>query len=428
MVATRFLTDTQSIKQPRVCANRGEFYKNTTTAAANSVRIENRKYFTLGGAPQAAIRLSYAGFYIPTTNVETNIGNDQTVEAGLEIVGSPNVTKVFSFAGAATGTIVNGAARYSTDWLYASDFGLPFFPAGMTFFVRDLRQVTSGQLFSRCPSTANMTGEGTYLSNGASASQVNAIGAMTVPASGSQINRCFGPICVEGLAQGVPDIAVLGIGDSLVEGVSDSNQPNGSDGSNGGGPLARALLSCGGRSVPLLQMAYAGTQVATLLPNMAKRRQYFPFVTHAIENYGTNDYASGGRSAAQIYIDRQTLWGAMRGAGAIRRIEAYPIFPRTSGAWTSINGSDQTPNSGYAIGGVFRDPMNANLAAAKAAGLIDDILDVTAPLVNPTAADKWIATGVAAYATADGTHGDSRDRRDDRKSPRRQPRQKSRIG
>lgn len=388
----------------RVVANRGEFYTTTTTAAANSLRAENRKFFTLGGKPVRAVRVVYAGFYITTLNVETNAGNSQVVESGFELVGAPNVTKLFTFdGGAGTGTIADGAARYISDWLYASQFGLSAFPANSTFFIRDRRQVTLGQIFPRDPSVANMTGEGTFLSDGASSSQVNAIGVMTTQTGGSTLNRDFGPVCIEGLAAS-HDIAVLADGDSLLAGVNDTNQPNGNDGTTNGGFVQRGLKSVNGRSVPILSMAYAGTQAQQFVGSMTKRAQYFPFCTHMIENFGTNDFAAGARTAAQIYADRQTIWTAARAAG-VRWIEALPIFPRATStdSWATL--VNQTPSTGYATtSGVFRDPMNALLATALSQGLINGIININTVAADAVSLDKWVVTGAANYATADGTH------------------------
>jgi lysophospholipase L1-like esterase len=232
---------------------------------------------------------------------------------------------------------------------------------------------------------------------------------MSVPTGGSQLGgRDFGPICVEGIAVADHDIAVLGCGDSLIAGGNDTSYPNGSDGllpAAGGGWLQRALINCNGRSVPFLQMGYSGTQVFNLLPNMAKRRMYFPYVTHAIENHGTND-ATNSRTEAQIYADRKVLWSALRGANSsIRRVEANTIYPRTGSTDTWTTTANQTPNAnGWATGGAFRDPMNADLITARSQGLIHDILDFNSVLADPTLPDRWVVTGGANYATTDGTH------------------------
>lgn len=399
------LTSLGGASAPRVVANRGEFYMTLQTAAgANSLRVESRKYMTTGNAPLRAIRFVYAGFYITTANVETNCGNDQVVESGAELVGAPNITRLCTFNGAPTGTIVDGVARYATDWLYASAFGLSSFPAGSVFYCRDRKDVTLGQLMPRCPATGSgISGEGTFFSNGASPSQVSAIGAMATQTGGSSLGgRDFGPICMEGLAAGLHDIAVLSIGDSLPAGGSDSLFPNGSDGSlpsAGGGFVQRSLKSINSRSVPYLSMAYAGTQAAQFVGNMTKRATYFPYCTHLVENYGTNDFGDSARTAAQVYADRQTIWMAAR-AAKIRHIECLPIFPRTTSSDLFVTVVNQTPRPGYETGGSFRDPMNANLATALSLGLIDGLININTVAADSVALDKWVAPS----DTADGTH------------------------
>lgn len=391
----------------RVIANRGEFPTTLQSAAgANSLRVESRKHMTVGNAKYRAVRFVYSGFYVSALNVETNCGNSQIIECAAELVGAPNVTRVARFNGASSGVIPDGAARYVSDWIPASEFGLAWFPENSQFFCRERRDVQLGQVMPRYPATGSgIAGEGTFFSNGASPSQVNAIGAMATQAGGSSLGgRDFGPICMEGLAVTTHDIAVLDIGDSIAAGMNDTNAPNGSDGTlpaAGGGWIRRALKSVNGRSIPHLQMAYAGTQAVQFVASFTKRAQYFPYCTHLIENYGTNDFASAARTAAQIYADRQTIWAAAR-AGGIRWVEAIPIVPRTSStdAWATV--VNQTPVAGYAAGaGVFRDPMNNFLATALASGLLNGVVNINSVAADGAVLDAWQA---GVVATADGTH------------------------
>lgn len=386
-----------------IAANRGYIPQATTTAAANSLRAESRKLFTLGGTDYSELRIAYAGFYVTATNVETAPGNDQSIQAAIEITGAPTPVVQATWGASQTGNIVNGAAIYISDALYPSQFGLTKFAKNTQFYVREVRAVTSGQMFTREGAIANMTGEGTAFSNGLSASQLLSTGPLVAPSGGSLITRDMGATGVIGRPIG-HEIAVVAIGNSILAGFDDINAPTGDDGTAGGGFLQRGLHNTSGRSIPLVQMSYAGTRASQFVASMAKRQAWFPYCTIGVEEYGTNDFADGARTVAQIYSDRQTIWATMR-AGGVRHIEAVPIFPRTTSTDNFLTTANQTPNAGYATGGTFRDPMNADLATALGLGLIDGIINTNSIAADSILVDRWVVDGVTAnYPTPDGTH------------------------
>lgn len=391
----------------RIATNRGEIPTTVTLAGANSLRAETRKFVKFGNADLEYIQLGYAGFY-SASGLEVNAGNDQSIQAAIEGIsgGSPGVVRVTFDGGNSVGTIVDGVALYLSDRLYASAFGLTKFPKNTTFFVREQRDVALGKNHTRCSSIASMTGERTYLSDGQSASQLMSTGAMSQPTGGSGPARMMGPTVIIGKSVGATEVAVIGIGDSIMAGSNDTSAPNGNDGSAGGGFVQRGLYSVNGRTIPFLQMGVSGTKAMDFVTSYAKRAAYFRYATHLLENFGTNDFVDSARTAAQVYADRQTIWAAFKAAAqGAKRVEAFPILPRTNStdSWATL--ANQTPRTGYAASsGTFRDPMNANLATALSGGLIDGIIDLNAAIADVGSPDKWIVTGAANFATSDGTH------------------------
>lgn len=389
----------------RVAANKGVIPTINLTAAANSLRAETRKLYVTGGHALSEIKLAWAGF-LATATTENTVGNNQSLQAAIEIPGAPTEVVRVTFAGSNTGQITNGQNVILSDKVLPSSFGLTSFAAGTSFYVREQRDVTLGQVMSAESATANMTGESTQLSDGASPSQLMNSGALSTPTGGSAVARRLGPTAVLGRAvSGSGDIAVLDIGDSLLNGANDTNFPNGDDGTAGGGFIKRALRSCDGRSVPHLSMAFSGSEAQNFQANMARRSDWMAFCTHLVENYGTNDFGTSGRTAAQVYADRQTIWTRFKSrAQGAKRIAALPILIRTNSTDSFATTANQTPRTGFENGGTFKEPMNANLAAAVTAGYIEEVIDINPTAADSVATDEWKVTGAANYATSDGTH------------------------
>lgn len=59
---------------------------------------------------------------------ETNIGNDQTLNASVEIIGAPTPLVRVKFSGVNQGTITNGTTAFLSDKLTPDMSGLSVFP------------------------------------------------------------------------------------------------------------------------------------------------------------------------------------------------------------------------------------------------------------------------------------------------------------
>lgn len=380
-----------------VVANHGMVYTAVRTASAgNLICGECRVSLKTGKAASSELRFVVAGFYIASSGVETNAGNDQQVEIAVEWPGKS--TQQVKFGAQNVGTITNGAATYVSDPIYPAAFGMADFPANTQFWFRTRRVVTSGQNHTKTVASG-VSGEGTFYSDGLSASQLLGTGTMSIPPGGTSAGAEFGPCAVLGRPIGAPDIAVLIVGDSIVNGNNDSDI--GGNGSDGGGWAARGLWSVNGRSVPWTKCSQGSTTAQELVAGGAKRGAYFAWHTHAIVNYGTNDLQSG-RTAAQTWADLQTIYATLKAAG-IRHVEQSLIFPResaTTDSWATAAG--QTPLTGFETGGTKRDPLNASIAGLSAA--LDAYLDLNGAVADATLTDRYAVNGTANYGTSDGVH------------------------
>lgn len=76
----------------------------------------------------------------------------------------------------------------------------------------------------------------------------------------------------------------------------------------------------------------------------------------------------------------------------------------TFGGWTSA--ADQTPVSGFTVGGV-RDQFNTWLFTQVGLGLLDAVIDVNPYVEDQSNHGAWITTGAINYPTVDGVHPSS---------------------
>lgn len=381
-----------------VQATHGAIPNATRVASAgNLVCAETRRLSRTGRAALSEIRLSFSGFYIANgTGVETSAGNTQSLQAAIEWPGAPTQVVQITFNGANTGTIPDGATEYLSDPIYPGQFGLKEFPANTDFWYRERRTVTSGQTHTKTQASAG-TGEGTYYSDGLSASQLIATGPMSLPAGGANASCEFGPSAFLGRPIGTPDIAVYILGDSLLDGTND-NQIGGI-GLNNGGYVMRGLYSVAGRTVPSMKASCGGTQAQYFAAGFLKRRAFLKYCTHAICNYGTNDAVTASRTAAQVLADLRVLWGVLQGGDSnIRYMGQIGVIPRTTSTDSFATVANQTPRAGFENGGAFRSALN-DAIKSYVDSEISEYIDIATVFADPVLTDRW-----AVGATTDGTH------------------------
>jgi hypothetical protein len=354
----------------------------------------------MGNAACSELRLVFSGFYLLNgSGAETNIGNDQSVEAAIEWPGASTVTVRATFGGQNIGTIVDGIAEYVSDPILPSSFGLTSFPAGTTFYYRSRRIVGLGLKHAK-HGASGATGENTFYCDGSAASQLMGTGVMAKQTGGATALAELGPTAIIGRPKGIPDFSVLLVGDSIMDGNNDNSIDG--DGSAGGGWSARGLWSVSGRTVPFIKCSVGGSLAQHFADGFTKRSVYFKYCTHAVCNYGTNDLVAG-RSATQVLADLQVIWASLK-TSRIRHVEQTLIFPRVTSSNSYVDAAGQTTLSGFDLGGTKRDPLNASIIAAVGANGLDNYLDLNGAVADPAALDKWVSNGTTTFATSDGTH------------------------
>lgn len=368
-------------------------------AGTTGTTCRTRHYF--GGQNATEVKLVFGGYYTTlsaTADIETNLGNDQTVQANIEIPGAPTPSVQVTWSASATGTVVDGAATYVSDRLLPAAFGLSTFTADTQFWVRHSRYVTTGQNFiinQSSAATPTITGEGClhYDATTIVNNQVNASGALTATGGATTTTQRVLPLAIVGKTVS-PAIAVGGLGDSIEQYFNDDL----GDGVNGsGGFFQRAMVSVNGHHAAYILLARSSERALNYVQS-AKRPQLYQWLTGLQLDYGVNDLNSS-RTPAQIRANLCTITTAAAAAG-IKNVEISLLTPWT----TSTDAWATTVNQTVAANGGNIPTVNAaTIASVGTCGLGNyiDYSSVASPVGQPT---LWAVTGAANYATSDGLH------------------------
>ncbi len=217
------------------------------------------------------------------------------------------------------------------------------------------------------------------------------------------------PLIFLGRFTGPGHLAVIGVGDSIMDGTGD--QANPLPVISGFGFFNRAAVdSNGANAIAMFNLTRHGQSAANFVnPNRQTRQsQFFPFANVVVEEYGTNDLGSnGGGSPATILSNLDKIWAAAR-AGGVQKIIRTNLMPRTNvpdkygpDAWATLE--IQTPCPGWEAGGK-RDTINAGFQTALANGKIDLVLDTLAVLADPNDRNRWRTNGTPKYVNVDDAH------------------------
>jgi lysophospholipase L1-like esterase len=366
---------------PRNVANRGMFPLGTSVATSTTTCLEGRTRHTFA-CDTPYIQLAHAGLYFDSALLPQSCGNDQGIEHSIEIPTIQTAPVRVLWGGSNTGTIVSGVIEYLSDQLFASAFGLPYFPANTIFWLRSRKTVSNGQnyIYGQGGAVTGYSGESEFFSDGSS-SQIMNSGIMTTPSGGSAAaNNSILPTAFIGAP--TRSLSVMGVGDSLMYGGND----NWSDGTSGMGWFARGLKSVNGRQCANANFGRGGSTAFSYVTNSIQRSSYYKYHDVLVIHHGSNDLATG-RTAAQAAANILTIAQNAKAAG-IRWVVVSAVFPRTD--------SSNVPISGFATGGA-RDVLNASLPAMVGNGYVDQSIDLTAAIADPVNTDRWnLAAGVVS--------------------------------
>lgn len=225
-----------------------------------------------------------------------------------------------------------------------------------------------------------------------------------VPAITGSTSRVKGlPLIFLGRFTGPGYLSVIGMGDSILDGTGDPQNPV--PVVAGYGFFNRAAVdSNGANAIAMFNMTRHAETGGTWNAHHVRQGPLLQYGNVVVEEFGTNDLGSStGTDPTNCINTLKTLWSTVRAAG-IQKIVRTRLLPRTSSAtYNWISKADQTVNQGWGVGGA-RDGVNAYFPTALSEGRIDVIVDTLSAVADPTDDHYWLTNGTNDYTTGDGTH------------------------
>lgn len=232
--------------------------------------------------------------------------------------------------------------------------------------------------------------------------KVDFAGAVPViSGSGSRVSGL--PVLFLGRFAGPGHLAVIGIGDSNLDGTGDNVNPV--KVISGYGFFNRAALDANGaNAIAMFNLCRHGESAGVWVSKHERQIQFLRFANVVVEEFGTNDLNSNGTGDPATILGRlEAIWTLARGEG-VQKIVRTNLLPRTLSSpdgWMTFEA--QTPNTGWGTNGK-RDAINAGLLAALAGKKIDALADTLAVVAHPSDDHYWAVNGTKDYLTIDGTH------------------------
>lgn len=383
----------------QVVASRGEI--NTLIGgAANSgnVKQNGRHRFYIGSKPVSELRVCYPGWWVSDTLGEQDAPNNCRMAASIEIGG---VVKRFKFGGENDGTLVAGSNWLQSDAFLPSEFGLEEFAAGQEFWIKSEREVAVGErfMYHQTPSyTVPTTGETYYVGATGATSKLDVAGALGTSGGWSVQSHVWLPLMILGRpVDGVAMMAVAVMGDSQANG--DGGGSGDGTGASAGGIFRRGLLNVDGLKIARVNLARSSETAGQLSDSNEHRLAVLPYVNHIELVTGGNDY-SGGSSVGATITNFAQIRGLIKAANPDAPLSQYELVAKTNSTDTWDTVANQTPRTGYEMGGAWRDVANAALEAAESVTDLDKFVSF-APGVY-TDVTQW--DRFKADHTGDGTH------------------------
>jgi hypothetical protein len=403
----------------QIVGTRGSIAAGATAAivTANQLQRIHRMRHYLGGQDIARIAVVHGNYYTSTTSGELTPGNSCDLQGSLEI---PTVgVSRFKWSGNNTVTLADGNAYTISDWLLPSAFSLSKFTKNTQVWLRTSETIASGGKFCTWPAPGgNIGGEATVQSTATADPQLDTPGVLSLTVGADtyvQITTSGRlPLAIIGqTVSGAIIVSLVAIGSSILWGNND-NQGAGDGVSNAGGYFQRAMASVSSNHMPYLRIASAGETCQNFLDGTKRQALLTGLkalnsngrnpITHALCDFDSNGMANG-LTGAQAYVNTKAAYVIARAAG-IQRVEQVNIQPRTTSTDSYTTVANQTPITGFEIGGIKRDAFQTAVLADIGSGTgADAFLDLSVATQSLSATDKWLTDEVTAqYLTTDGLH------------------------
>lgn len=340
-------------KKAIAVATRCTVYHTGTTMAGTVVGMTYRYRHVMRTACHD-LQLVFGNHYATTTTESSNT-NNITISATIEY--NNQVTRVF-FDGEATKTLSQGG-------MAITDPILRDIPKGAVFYTRTWVSVPiDGNVI---PQSLTLEGSGDGKGTG---NLITSAGALTA----APTEKGYGPSAIVGVPNTEGAVAFGLFGDSIV------SYDNGS-----GWPVDLVEPDHG-----YIILSRPSSTAATVESNSGNvyRLRYAQFCTHAIVNFGTNDFNS--TDSYDVIFERiQGIWNKLKGAGLT--VYQSTTMPRSTGAFGTLAAQTVYNTNGY------DDKRNFFNSKLRSKPLGVKVLDVAA-LVEPVPG-KW-----APNFSDDGIH------------------------
>lgn len=326
------------------------FFNATGGSIASCFRIPFRAVVAASN-----IQVGYVGYYVNNGNF-TNIAYTCTasIQRADPLTGLPTGTPTrITQNGSSTITVASGSALTLCDPINMS------FAAGEHFFIINYVPVASGGSIAINSLLTNQTG------SNFSSSDLTATGAFTNDQSQTGIGA-FCPSIILGTISADDKIAVIGFGDSIMQGANDSA------GNGGRGWIGKALYSTN----PVINVGVGGSRAQTYATDTAFRTKVntpVQYARDALFSYGFNDIYSGGFTAQVVEGYITTCIGQLRALGLLRKIIGVTVKPSTTSTDGWLTTTNQTP---YATAETNTLSLVNNWILNQGRGnLFDDVFD-----------------------------------------------------
>lgn len=370
-----------------------------TATPAATAQYMARIPFIIGSGDMSALVVNFCAFYLQQSAGVTALANGYTI-SGCAIEYNSTFAPVY-FSGVRTKVIAAGAADINSDDVLASSFGVNAFTQGSTGYIRVLLLFATGAT-DRIPANTSSSAFSGYfqalfsptkvsITNG-----VDSTGDMTYSMINGGVNgtdaifmfNYYQPILLGRFVSGDPKTLAI-VGDSKTRGTGDTYSVVNAIG------LSRVLYP----DPTLADGVYGGCNFgcpsgiaadwAAGTPELIT--PYLAYAKYGLEAYGTNSPSTSATPCEDIHEQ-------MRTAG-IEHIIRPSLTPRTTSTDSFATEANQTIVAQWGAASAadsFEDAMQALVTS--------DLTYIDTQAVRGVDYWKWIVTGAADYATADGLH------------------------
>lgn len=354
-------------------SNRSRLNLSVAASTATWSSVSYHNLFCGAGRSLTSLSVAWANWYCPA-NAELGSGGTLSIKLFIEYPIGVSPRKQVTWGGSGTGTIANLTTQYCD----VTTLDTPI-PNGAKVGI--WAEVVPSVAIVFASGSAKSTTWGDVVS--ATNSGMSATSAKPTNGGGAY----QGPISIRGLTTAT---SAVGIGDSRFAGTT--GDPATSDGFSG------QIQHTFGANYAILNLGCPGETGAQFLANSTLRRALLGDANYAIYEYGINDLAFGGGTAAAAEATASSV-KALLPVGMRKTRATIVVASDSPGNWTAADGSDQTLKSYDAQRRALNTLILANGGGWDA---IYDFAPVNEMATYPSG--KWKADGTAHKYTIDGIH------------------------